>query len=70
MRITDKIRVLKNINVSNLVNVDEFSTIMVPQSQYFQDYELNTNLRKIGLDTLEKLDKDKEIVIERVIIID
>ena len=65
--IIDIIKIKNNLNFNELVNIDEFSTIMVPQSQYFQDYELNTNLRNIAKKDIEALNEKRELKVSRKI---
>ena len=68
--IEDKIEILNNSIFLELMNIDEFSTIMVPQSQYFQDYELNSNIRNIGDSKISELNDSKKINIRRKISFD
>ncbi len=64
LRLTDEVILEKKARFASLSIGDEFSVRYVPQSRYFQSYELASGRRNVSLDGLEILNHGRRLVLE------
>lgn len=67
IKVTDTIKILSNKKFKSLQVGDDFLVRYVPQSRYFQPMELETDGFKVDNSSLRRLNKNKGIVIKRII---